>query len=188
MKRNIVLSLAFVMVLSVVAAGPVSAKEPLRGDMTMVLNQDLSTFEFGLFGCPEIAWFGSIDVDGTTYGMALYPLPGRVTGNGKITHFEESWKVWTEEFRLIYDHEAGWYSLDDCEPGDYVMAGTDEGVAGFAKGLVGAKARSNGVVEEALGPFAEWRDRRMHHDSVLGLVDFGDLVGAFGFYGDLRLN
>jgi len=184
MRRNLVLLLAVVMVLGAVAAGPVGAKQPLRGDQTMVLNQDMSTGEFGLFGCPELSWFGSIDIDGTTYGMALYPLPGRITGNGTILHYEEEWKVWTGEFTLTYDEEAEWYYLDDCQPGEYVLAGTDNGVGTFK----GTKFRSNGVVEEALDPFADWLDRRVHQDGVVGPIDFGGLMGVFGFYGDLRLN
>ncbi len=64
------------------------------------------------------------------------------------------------------------------------MAGTDKGVGTFK----GTKFRSNGVVEEALDPFTDWLDRRVHQDGGLGPVDFGGLMGVFGFYGDLRLN
>ena len=66
----------------------------------MVLNQDPETGQFGLFGCPDISWFGAIVLDDTTYGMALYPLPGRTTGQGTILHYEERWEVLTELFTI----------------------------------------------------------------------------------------
>lgn len=184
MRRNVVFTAVAVLVLGAVAVGPVSAEQPLRGDQTMVLNQDMETGEFGLFGCPELSWFGSIDIDGTIYGMALYPLPGRITGNGMVLHYEEGWKIWTGEFSLTFDPATSWYYLDDCDPGEYVLAGTDAGVGIESP----AKFTSNGVVDEALDPFAVWLDRRVHQDGILGPVDFGDLVGVLGFYGDLRLN
>ena len=94
----------------------------------MVLNQDPVTGDFGLYGCQEISWFGSIDIEGTTYGMALYPLPGRLTGGGAtILHYEETWKIWTGEFTVSPTGE--WYEIDTCEPGQVVLAGVDFGYA-----------------------------------------------------------
>jgi hypothetical protein len=186
MRRRLLIVLALAVVVLLVAAAPVGAKKPaptLRGDQTMVLNQ-FAPGEFGLYGCEGISWFGSVDIEGTTYGMALYPLPGRFTGDGTILHYEEGWKVWTGEFTLTYDQLNDKYVLDTCEPGDYVLAGTDKGVGSFKTG----KFRSNGTVDEAYAPFAEWLDRKVHQDGVIGPVDFGDLVGVVGFYGDLRLN
>jgi len=186
MRRKLLVLLAVIVVFAVVAAAPVSAKKPapnLRGDQTMVLNQ-LPDGSFGLYGCPELSWFGSITIEETTYGMALYPLPGRVTGNGTILHYEEGWKVWTREFTLTYDDEDEWYYLDDCDPGEYVLSGTDSGVGSFKND----KFRSNGTVDEAFDPFAEWLGRRVHQDGTIGLVDFESLSGVLGFYGDLRLN
>lgn len=116
--------------------------------------------------------------------MALYALPGRLTGNGTILHYEEGWKVWSGEFTLTDDTEAGSSSFVDCEPGEYVLTGTDTGVGSFRQ----TKFRSNGVVGEALEPFSDWAGRRVHQDGALGPVDFGRLVGVYGFYGDLRLN
>ena len=179
MRKKLLVILAVVVVLAVVVAAPVSAEKPaptLRGDQLMVLNQDPVTGEFGLYGCEEISWFGSIDIEGTTYGMALYPLPGRTTGT--VLHYEEGWKVWTDEFTLTDG------VLDTCEPGEYLLSGTDTGAGSFKNGTF----RSNGTVDEAFEPFAEWLGRLVHQDGVMGPVDFDGLVGVFGFNGDLRLN
>ena len=140
MRKKLLVILAVVVVLAVVVAAPVSAEKPaptLRGDQLMVLNQDPVTGEFGLYGCEEISWFGSIDIKGTTYGMALYPLPGRTTGT--VLHYEEGWKVWTDEFTLTDG------VLDTCEPGEYLLSGTDTGAGSFKNGTF----RSNGTVDEA---------------------------------------
>lgn len=198
MRRKLLVLLAVMVVLAVVIAAPVSAKKPaptLRGDQVMVLNQDLDSGAFGIYGClydsedpvpvETISWFGSIEIEGTTYGMALYPLPGRFTGNGTILHYEEGWKVWTEEFTVSDNTECPTgYCIDDCTPGEYVLSGTDRGVGSFTTG----KFRSNGTVDEAFEPFADWLGRKVHQDGVTGPVSFDDLVGVVGFEGDLRLN
>jgi hypothetical protein len=178
------LTVAIVSIVGLIAVGPAGAKQPERGDQTMVLNEDPATLELGFYGCSEISWFGSVEIDDTTYGMALYPLPGRVTADGKVFHYEEGWKIWTEEFTLSYDDVAERYNLDDCEPGDNVLSGTDSGVWTAGTG----KFRSNGVVEDALDPFDDWLGRHVHQDGVIGPIDFGPLDGVLGFYGDLRLN
>ena len=76
------------------------------------------------------------------------------------------------------------YSLDECEPGDVVLSGTDSGVWTAGTG----KFRSNGGVEDASDPFEAWLGRHVHQDGVIGPIDFGGLEGVLGFYGDLRLN
>jgi hypothetical protein len=156
---------------------PAVAVAPERGEQVMVLNQDPATGEFGLFGCREISWFGTIELAGTTYGMALYPLPGRITGQGTILHYEEGWTVWTEPFTI----EDG--ALASCEPGDVVLSGVDNGTASFRTG----KFRSNGTVDGADDLFAQWRGRRVHQDGIIGPIEYQGLP-LFGFYGDLRLN
>jgi hypothetical protein len=182
MRRLFMALPALVLLLTLAAIAPVDAKAPERGDQVMVLNQDLETGEFGLFGCPEIAWFGTIELAGTTYGMALYPLPGRLTGNGTILHYEEEWKVWTGSFDLVPDGSDG-FVLEECEPGDIVLAGVDSGVGSFRS----PKFRSNGTVDEAYAPFAHWLGRRVHQDGTTGPIEYQGLP-FFGFYGDLRLN
>lgn len=163
------------------AVGPAAAKTPERGDQVMVLNQDPDTGEFGLFGCPELSWFGSIELAGTIYGMALYPLPGRVTSN--VLHYEEGWKVWTGSFTLSADPDSGSLLLDECEPGEVVLAGLDTGTGSFLQ----TKFRSNGTVHQADDPFTEWLGRQVHQDGILGPIEYQELP-FFGFYGDLRLN
>jgi hypothetical protein len=187
MRRKLLILLAVVVVLAVVVAAPVSAKKPLRGDQTMVLNQ-LPDGSFGLYGCPELSWFGSITIDETTYGMALYPLPGRLTGDpkfpagGTILHYEEGWAIFAEQFEVANG------IIVDCVPGEGdpepLLAGEDKGVGSFLTG----KFRSNGTVDHALDPFAEWLGRKVHQDGTTGPVDFDGLTGVLGFYGDLRLN
>jgi hypothetical protein len=168
---------ASALMLTVVATGPADAKAPLRGDQVMVLNQDPATGRLGLFGCPDISWFGSVELAGTTYGMALYPLPGRTTGQGTILHYEEVWEVWTGSFTITDG------SIVDCEPGAMVLSGLDSGTGSFRTG----KFRSNGTVGEASDPFADWLGRRVHQDGVIGPIDYQGLQ-VVGFYGDLRLN
>lgn len=178
MRRLLMASTVSALMLSVAAVGPVDAKAPERGDQVMVLNQDPVTGEFGLFGCSEISWFGTIELDDTTYGMALYPRPGRTTGQGAILHYEEGWTVWTGSFTINADG-----SLEDCEPGDVVLSGVDSGTGSFRTG----KFRSNGTVDEAYDPFAHWLGRRVHQDGIIGPIEYQGLP-LFGFYGDLRLN
>ena len=144
----------------------------------MVLNQNPVTGEVDPFGCPNISWFGTIVLDDTTYGMALYPLPGRTTGQDTILHYEERWEVWTESFTFKEDG-----SIADCTPGDVVLSGVDNGSASFRTG----KFRSNGTVDGASAPFAHWMGRRVHQDGTISPIIYQDLP-LFGFYGDLRLN
>ena len=177
MRRLFTVLTASALMLSVAAVGPVDAKAPERGDQVMVLNQDPGTGELGLFGCSDISWFGTIELAGTTYGMALYPLPGRTTGQGTILQYEEGWTVWTGSFDITDG------SLEDCEPGDVVLSGVDSGTGSFRTG----KFRSNGTVDEVADPFAHWLGRRVHQDGIIGPIEYQGLP-LFGFDGDLRLN
>lgn len=181
MRRFCIALGAAILLCSVVAVGPAAAKAPERGDQVMVLNQDPGSGDFGLFGCPGIAWFGTVELAGTTYGMALYPLPGRTTSN--VLHYEEGWKVWTGSFTLSVDGESGLLLLDDCEPGRIVLSGLDTGTGSFKQ----VKFRSNGTVEGADDPFTEWLGRKIHQDGTIGPIEYQGLP-MFGFYGDLRLN
>ena len=177
MRRFFMVLSASVLMLTVAAVGAVDAKAPERGDQVMVLNQNPATGEFGAFGCSDISWFGTIELAGTTYGMALYPLPGRSTGQGTILQYEELWKVWTGSFTITNG------SLEVCEPGEVVLAGVDTGTASFRTG----KFRSNGTVDGASDPFADWLGRKVHQDGIIGPIGYQGLQ-LFGFYGDLRLN
>jgi len=175
MKRRLLVLVAIVGMLSTVIAGPVSAKEPLRGDQVMTLNQE-DQGNFGLHGCPEIAWFGTVVLDDTTYGMALYPIGSVFPGTTQ--HWEEDWKILTGQFKVGDD------GLIDCEPGDVVLSGHDKGVIAF----VTPKFHSIGIVEYASTPFEEWDGRRLHQDGMVGLVSVAGLENVFGFTGSLRFN
>ena len=177
MRKSLTILAAAAASLTLVATGPVDAKRPERGDQVMVLNVDLATNELGQFGCPNISWFGTIELDETTYGMALYPLPGRYTGQDTIQHYEEGWKVWTGTFAVVDG------SLEQCEPGEVVLAGLDTGTASLRTGLF----RSNGTVDEAHAPFTQWQDRRVHQDGVIAPTMY-EGVPVLAFDGDLRLN
>jgi len=172
--------LLFVVAVAVLmVATPLSAKEPLRGDQVMVLNQDMDG-NFGAFGCPDISWFGEIEIDETTYGMALYPLPGKgFTGQGLVLHYTEAWRIFDGQF--AFDDSL---QIEACEPGSVLLAGTDSGVGVMSNG----KFRSTGVVEEAYAPFQEWIHRTVFQDGMMAMVDFGGASSLPGFYGDLRLN
>ena len=179
MRKFFMALLASVLMLTVAPIGPVDAKAPERGDQVMVLNQDPETGQFGLFGCPDISWFGTIVLDDTTYGMALYPLPGRTTGQGTILHYEERWEVRTESFTITDG------SIANCTPGEVVLSGVDNGSASFRTG----KFRSNGTVDTASDPFAHWLGRRVHQDGTISPIMYEGLpLPVLGFYGDLRLN
>lgn len=178
MRNKTWLLFAVVAVAVFLIATPLSAKEPLRGDQVMVLNENLDG-TFGAFGCPELSWFGEIEIGGTTYGMALYPLPGsRFTGHDRVLHYIEGWKIFDGQFTLGPD-----FIIDDCGPGDVLLAGTDSGVGSLATG----KFHSTGVVEDADAPFAEWLDRKVFQDGTLGPIVF-EGKDLFGFYGGLRLH
>ena len=177
MRRKIWVLIALAAVTVVMVATPVNAKEPLRGDQVMVLNQNVDG-SFGAFGCPEISWFGEITIGEVTYGMALYPLPGKgFTGQDRVLHYTEGWKIFDGQFALDD------FQIEECVPGSVLLAGTDSGV-GVA---TIAEFHSTGVVDEANEPFEEWLDRRVFQDGPIGLVVF-DNMNLVGFYGGLRLN
>jgi hypothetical protein len=175
MKRKLLTFLAIVVALSVVVAAPVSAKKPLRGEQVLALNQDAEG-NFGLYGCPGISWFGAIVLDGTTYGMALYPISSVFPG--KTQHWEENWTIFSGEF-TVEDGE-----LVNCVPGDVVLSGYEKGVIAFALPTF----HMTGVVEDASGPYEEWIGRRSYQEGEVGLVAVAGLEMVFGYTGSFRLN
>ena len=178
MRRRLLLLISVVTVFSVLVAAPATAKVPVHGDQVMLLNQNLDG-SWGAFGCSDISWFGEVEIDGEVYGMSLYPDPATrfPVGNSDIMIYVESWKVWSEEFTL-----TGGF-IDECAPGDVLLAGSDHGVADFGTGVF----HSNGKVADADTPFAEWMSRRVQQRGTLAFVTF-DEVTAFGFLGTMRLN
>ncbi|MGI9529379.1 MAG: hypothetical protein ACR2NG_06675 [Acidimicrobiia bacterium] len=178
MRRHLLLLVVLLLLLTVVVAAPASAKKPLHGDQVMLLNE-IPDVGFGLYGCPDVSWFGAVEINGETYGMALYPDPATrfPVGKSDIMIYVESWKIWSEQFTLT-DGE-----VDDCDPGTALLAGSDHGVAHFDTGVF----HSNGKVTEADTPFDEWMNRRVKQKGTIGLVEFDGVPGV-GFEGSMRLN
>jgi hypothetical protein len=104
-------------------------------------------------------------------------LPGRTIGNDNVLRSEDGWKVCTGSFKLVNG------TLENCEPGEVVLSGVDNGTGISAN----AKFRSNGTVDEAYAPFADWSGRRVHQDGTIGPIEYQGLP-LLGFYGDHRLN
>jgi hypothetical protein len=153
---------------SVALVTPASADRPLRGDQLMMANYNES--------CPGIAWYGTLEVDGVTFGMALYFTDTPAVFHGKSYHYVEGFKVFTG----LFSETLG----TDCEPGDVVLSGTDAGNSSLAN----AKFRSMGTVDEATGYFEGWDGRRIYQDGVVTEVDIEGVPVPVSFEGSLRLN
>lgn len=151
---------------SIAVATPATADRPLRGDQLMTANYSES--------CPGMAWYGTLDVDGVTYGMALYFSDVPAVAHGNSYHYVEDFKVFTGQFAQPLD----------CEPGDVVLSGTDVGTAS----LVNAKFRSMGTIDEASGDFAGWEGRKIYQDGVVTEVEIDGVPVPVSFVGTLRLN
>jgi len=145
------------MVLSVAVALPANAKKPLSGDMELNFNLG---YDNPATPCPGITWAGTVELEGTTYGMAFYPTSAKDVG--ATHHFDEIWVIYDAPF----DFTGG--VLTECVPGDIVLAGTDSGVTS-----PNSKYRMNGAVGSAFAPFAEWDGRNVH---MSGDITWADLV------------
>ena len=167
MKR-MMLALIAGLGISMTAATVVTADQPLRGDQLMTANYSES--------CPGMAWYGTLEVDEVTYGMALYftDIPTVVHGNSY--HYVEGFKVFNGQFT----DPLG----SNCEPGDVVLSGSDVGVAS----LPNAKFRSMGTIDSAAGDFEGWEGRKIYQDGVVNEVDIDGVPVAVSFVGTLRLN
>jgi hypothetical protein len=127
MRKRLLLVLGLIVALSLVATAAVSAKapnhrkQPPSGVQVMVLNNNPDPFGVptpGVYGCEEISWFGTIVIDGKTFGMAFYADPDY---QGEFPAYGEFWKIFTGKFKT----KDG--VLKRCEPGRVLMAGYDEG-------------------------------------------------------------
>ena len=105
MKKQLLLVLGLIVALSLIAATPVSAegpshgRQPPSGVQVMALNNNPDPFGIptpGLYGCEEISWFGTIAIDGKTFGMALYANPDYA---GAFPAYGEFWKIFTGKFK-----------------------------------------------------------------------------------------
>lgn len=179
--RRLLTLLTVVAALSVVMATPASAgtshrgHRPFGGEQVMVLNQN-DDGSFGRYGCDGISWFGTIELYGKTYGMALYPISSYVEGD--TLYYEEGWKIFTGKFK-IKDGE-----LKRCRPGRVLAAGVDEGVGSFVTG----EFESYGTVDYASRPFRCWRNRTVYQQGVTQPISAFGLENVLGFYGSLQLN
>ena len=141
---------ALVVALTLVVAAPINAKQPLRGDIDLDFNVGVVLGIDGV-GCnPAVAWFGTVEIDGTEYGIEFDDGP--MTFSGPVAH-------WIEVFR-IYDSLT--YTMDDgivtsCIYGYLLLEGTVEGIMAPNGG-----GPANGVVTDAFGDFAEWNGRHVH--------------------------
>ena len=178
MKKRLLLVLALIVVLSLIAAAPVTAngpnhdRQPPIGDQVMILNA-LGEGPLGYYGCEEISWFGTVEIDGKTFGMALYPdylLPGEP---GEV-EYGEYWKIFTGKFKVKNGE------LKRCAPGRVVMAGYDEGVWNMGSGLF----ESFGTVDYAAGYFKWWDGYDVRQDGLIGPgVSVAGIENAYGFNG-----
>lgn len=182
MKLRLSSLFAIVAVLAVVIAVPASAEKAhhgdrvLHGDQVMILNIDMATDSPGAYGCEEISWFGTIRIDRTTYGMALYSIESVFDDDG-LLYYEEGWQIFTRQFRVKNGE------LKTCEPGRVLLAGTDVGVGDLAAGWF----YSDGVVDYASRPFRKWVGDAVYQDGLFGFVSVSGVEDAFGFTGSLTI-
>lgn len=148
---------------------------PFGGEQVMVFNQN-EDGSFGLYGCEDISWFGSIELYGRTLGMALYPIEFGIEDDG-LLHYEEGWRIFTENFEV----KDG--KLKRCDPGSVLAAGEDEGVGSYET----MRFESYGTVDYVHPTFRSWRDRTVHQEGVIQPVSFSALEDVSGFYGSLQL-
>ena len=141
----------------------------------MVLNEKPDG-NLGLYGCEEISWFGTIELYGRTYGMALYPMDGYVDADG-LYHYEEGWKIFRNRFK-VRDGE-----LRRCHPGKVLASGADKGTWIFETG----EFESFGTVEHATWRFRTWHGRSVYQQGVTEPIMFENLGEVFGFYGTFEL-
>lgn len=138
-------------------AVPASAAKPLGGDMELDFNLG---FDFDGAPCDDITWAGTVELDGTEYGIAFIPAGGKDVG--KAHHFIEDWVIYDTPFVFEDDFVDG--VLVNCVPvdGEVVLAGIDAGVSS-----PNSKYRMNGTVGEANAPFAKWLGRNVHMSGII---------------------
>jgi hypothetical protein len=189
MKKRLLFVLAIIVALLLIAAAPVSAcnkhgrhrHHPPSGDQVMVLNNNPDPTGIpdpGRYGCEEISWFGTIKINGKTFGMALYP----VYGSGEpIYTYGEDWKIFTGKFKTDKDGK-----LKRCKPGRVLMSGYDEGYVDFSTGLP-FFFQSDGTVDYAAGYFKRWDGYAVYQDGwIQPEVSVAGLENVFGFHGTFK--
>jgi hypothetical protein len=190
MKKRLLLVFAMVVALSLIATAAVSAKspnhqkQPPSGVQVMVLNNNPDPAGEptpGYYGCEEISWFGTIVIDGKTFGMALYSDYGYFDPPESPFYFYgEDWKIFTGKFKT----KDG--VLKRCAPGRVLMAGYAEGSVVFAPEPP-FYFESKGTVDYAAGYFKWWDGYDVYQNGLIGPgVSVAGLVDAFGFHGNFE--
>jgi hypothetical protein len=168
-----------VAILSAVMAAPASAAgprdHPFGGDQVMVLNESPDG-SFGLYGCEDMSWFGTIEIYGHTLGMGLYSIDSYMGDDG-LLHYQEGWKIFTGTFNF----REG--MLKRCEPGGLLVSGVDSGTWSLATG----EFESFGTVDYVSSRFRDWAGRTVHQEGVTELISGLGLEDVFGFFGSLEL-
>ena len=176
------LLLTLVVAFMMLAATPAMAcgrwhRPPPSGDQVMVFNAQDPTAPFGLHGCEDMSWFGTIEIGHRTYGMALYPDYAQPVP-GDLFAYGEYWKIFSGKFRTDDDG-----MLKRCTPGRVLMAGYDEGIGGYPDGTFG----SEGTVDYAVPRFRRWLGDTVHQDGTVGMVSVAGLTDVFGFNGHFEI-
>lgn len=168
------------MALLLVAATPAIACEedpPFGGEQVMALN--FGEADEILYGCDRTSWFGTINVSGKTFGMALYPLAaGYVDDETGLYHYSERWRIFTGTFSV----KDG--ALESCHPGMILAEGRDLGTWDTETGYFQSKA----TVDYVTGDFKSWWGKTVMQDGYATQpVSVAGLEGVPGLQGRLWL-
>lgn len=167
MKRRIAVGFAALTVLSLLAAAPVSAEQPLRGTLDTHFNLG---FGDETTPCPHITWAGNIEFAGVEYGMAWTPLaPPKAVGQS--FHVVERWMIYASPF--TFAGEAVFTACDET----VAMWGDEKAVESFPN----LHAVGNGRVDwvNPGGPFDESLLGRNTHWSGVVSDDLLHFPGTF---------
>ena len=151
MSKKLVVVIALGVVLSLVTAVPVSARQTARGIMDLDFNEG-----FGLgAACSEFTWAGTIDFRGDVYGMAFIPSAPPIARRN-VFHFRDFWMIYESPF--TFDENG---VITECA-GDPVFWGNDKGVQDNNTLKARAVGRVKGVdsaffPEKLVGRNVAWR-------------------------------
>jgi hypothetical protein len=180
MKKKLSVVLSLTVVLSLMMVAPVSADPPMRGTMDL-------TFNLGHPDCADIAWLGTITIDGDLYDMAFVPVgtgkPFDEDPNTSIHFFEEIWTIYElGTFDYVFTEIEGVDVLTTCndEFAVPVLSGHDSGTTS----IKASRYRMNGEVDFAAGDFAGLEGHKVHMSGTVEWYPFG--APHFG-PGDFRL-
>ena len=170
MKKKLFVVLSLTVVLSLIMVAPVSADPPMRGTMELTFNLGPNP------DCPDIAWLGTIEIDGNLYDMAFVPV-----GTGKPFDSDPSTSVhFFEEIWTIYELGTFDYEFTEIDGVDVLTICNDEFavpvLSGHDSGTTSLKAsryRMKGEVDYADGPFAGLEGHKVHMSGTVEWYPFG---------------